>query len=134
MYMLDTDTASFVIRGLSPALDQRIRDTRPRDLCISTITRGELLHGVALQPESHRLAQVVDQFLTIIASRCWDDDAAACYGRIAASLQRLGQPIGTMDALVAAHAMATKSVLITHNTRHFSRIRGLALEDWCATR
>lgn len=132
--MLDTDIASLVIRGTSPALDRRIRAVRPRDLCISAITRGELLHGVALKPESQRLALVVDQFLAVIPSRPWDDDAAACYGRTAASLQRLGQPIGTMDALIAAHALATQSVLITHNTQHFSRVPGLALEDWSAAR
>jgi tRNA(fMet)-specific endonuclease VapC len=134
MYMLDTDTVSFVIRGTSAQLDRRIRATRPRDLCISAITRGELLYGVALKPDSHRLAQVVDQFLCAIASRPWDDAAAACYGRTAATLQRLGQSIGAMDALIAAHALATQSVLVTHNTRHFGRIPGLRLEDWCATR
>jgi tRNA(fMet)-specific endonuclease VapC len=134
MYMLDTDIASFVIRGTSATLDRRIRAARPRDLCISAITRGELLHGVALKPESHRLALVVDQFLAVIPSHPWDDAAAACYGRTAASLQRLGQPIGTMDALIAAHALATQSVLVTHNTQHFGRVPGLALEDWSTAR
>lgn len=134
MYMLDTDTASFIIRGVSPALDQRICATRPPDLCVSAITRGELLRGVALKPDAHRLAQVVDQFLATIISLPWDDAAAAHYGRTAATLQRLGQPIGTMDALIAAHALATRSVLVTHNSRQFSRIPGLVLEDWSATR
>lgn len=132
MYMLDTDTASYLIRGTSSALDQRVRATRPRELCISAITRGELLRGVALKPDAPRLASLVDQFLTAISSLPWDDAAAAGYGRAAANLQRLGQPIGAMDALIAAHALALDAVLVTHNTRHFARIPGLKLEDWCS--
>jgi tRNA(fMet)-specific endonuclease VapC len=128
--MLDTDTASFVIRGSSAALDSRLRHTRPRDLCISAITRGELLRGVALRPDSRKLAQLVDQFLAIVASLPWDDAAAASYGRCSASLQRLGTPIGAMDALIAAHALSRKAVLVTHNTLHFSRIADLQVEDW----
>lgn len=130
MYMLDTDIASFVIRGASPALDRRLRAARVGNLCISVITRGELLLGVALKPESPNLARVVDQFLAAIPSLPWDDSAAAHFARSSAQLQRSGRPIGTMDTLIAAHALACNAVLVTHNTRHFSCVEGLRMEDW----
>jgi tRNA(fMet)-specific endonuclease VapC len=130
MYMLDTDIASHVIRGTSARLDQRIRAARPGSLCISVITRAELLLGVALKPGSQNLARVVEQFLSAITSLPWNDAAASGYAQSAAQLQQTGKPIGTMDALIAAHALAVNAVLVTHNTRHFSRIPGLRVEDW----
>lgn len=130
LYMLDTDSASHLIRSAAPALDRRIRAEKSRSLCISCVTRGELLRGVALQPDSPRLAQLVDEFLSAISSRPWDDAAAAKYGPTAANLQRLGRPVGTMDALIAAHALALDAVLVTHNLRHFGHIPGLRVEDW----
>lgn len=130
MYMLDTDIASFAIRGASSALDQRLRAAPPGELCISVITRGELLLGVALKPGSRNLARVVDQFLAAIPSLPWDDAAAAHFARSSALLQKAGRPIGAMDTLIAAHALACNAVLVTHNTRHFSCVEGLQLEDW----
>jgi tRNA(fMet)-specific endonuclease VapC len=130
MYMLDTDIASHLIRGLSPRLDQQVRACRPGSLCISVVTRSELLLGVALKPESHTLARVVAEFLATIPSQPWDNAAATQYARAAAHLQLAGQPIGTMDTLIAAHALALNVVLVTHNVRHFERVPGLKLEDW----
>lgn len=130
MYMLDTDTASYAIRGTSKQLDRHISAARRQPLCISVITRAELLTGIALKPEATTLARVVDQFLAAIPCLPWDDAAAACFAQLVAELQRAGQPLGTMDTMIAAHALATDAVLITHNTRHFGRIPGLALQDW----
>jgi tRNA(fMet)-specific endonuclease VapC len=128
--MLDTDIASRLIRGVSPRLDRRVRATGPGSLCISVVTRSELLLGVALKPGSHALARVVDEFLSTVPSLPWDDAAASWYARTAAHLQLSGQPIGTMDTLIAAHALARDVVLVTHNTRHFARVPGLKVEDW----
>lgn len=114
----------------SHRLDQRLRAARAGTLCISVITRSELLLGVALKPQAQTLARVVEQFLTTIPSLPWDDAAAAHFVRTTAQLQQAGTPIGTMDALIAAHALALDVVLVTHNTRHFSRVQGLRLEDW----
>ncbi len=130
MYMLDTDIASCAIRGASPALDQRLRAARSGELCISVITRGELLLGEALKPEAPNLARVVDQFLAAIPSLPWNDSAAAHFARSSVQLQRAGRPIGTLDTLIAAHALACNAVLVTHNTRHFSCVEGLRMEDW----
>jgi tRNA(fMet)-specific endonuclease VapC len=132
MHMLDTDIASHLIRGLSPQLDRHVRACRPGSLCISVVTRSELLLGVALKPESHTLARVVDEFLSAVSCQPWDDAAATHYARTAAHLQLAGQPIGTMDTLIAAHALALNAVLVTHNCRHFARVPGLKMEDWCS--
>lgn len=128
--MLDTDIASYAIRARSPALDRRMRAARAGSLCISVITRGELLLGVALKPDASALARAVDEFINAVPSLAWDDSAASAYARVASQLQSVGHPIGTMDTLIAGHALAMKAILVTHNTRHFSRITGLHVEDW----
>ena len=128
--MLDSGIASFIIRGVSPPLDQRFRRARPASLCISVITRGELLLGVALKPGSQNLARVVDEFLSVVSCMPWENTAASAYARCAADLQQAGQAIGTMDTLIAAHALALDAVLVTHNLRHFSKVPGLRVEDW----
>lgn len=130
--MLDTDTVSHLLRGGHPALDARLREAPPDSLCISVVTRAELLLGLELKPEATRLAALVTQFLTRLPSLPWNDAAAARFARLSATLHRTGQPIGTLDAMIAAHALAGDMVLVTHNLRHFSRIPGLKLQDWLA--
>jgi tRNA(fMet)-specific endonuclease VapC len=131
--MLDTDTASYAIRDRSARLDQRLLRARAGALCISSITRGELLLGAALKPESLNLARLVSGFVTAIPSLPWDDAASSEYARTAAYLKSSGQPIGLMDTMIAAHALAVGAVLVTHNTRHFMRVPGLRVDDWYET-
>ena len=130
LYMLDTDTVSYAIRGQSPALDARLAAAPPRDLCISVVTRGELLFGVQLKPSATRLARVIDQFLARLPSLAWDDAAASHFASLAAALQLAGSPIGRMDAMIAGHARALGAVLVTNNTRHFARVANLQVENW----
>lgn len=130
LYMLDTDTASYVIRGKTPILDARVAATPPRHVCISAVTRGELLYGINLKDGAHKLAQVVDQFLIRVQCLPWDEAAATHFASIAAGLHKAGKPIGSMDAMIAGHAMAAGAVLVTNNIRHFSRIAGINIENW----
>ena len=130
LYMLDTDSVSDLIRGTCPALDARVARARPDDLCISAVTRGELLFGLELKPGAHRLAQLVDRFLQHVRSLPWDDGCAGRFAIVAAALHRSGTPIGSMDAMIAGHAIALDAVLVTNNTRHFSRIPDLRIENW----
>ena len=130
LYMLDTDSASYLIRGGFPLLDQRIAALPPDRLCISVITRAELLYGLRLNSGAHRIARLVNRFLANVHSLAWGDDAAGCYSVLAASLTQAGAPIGVMDALIAAHALAAPAVLVTNNVRHFGRISGLKTENW----
>lgn len=128
--MLDTDTVSYLIRGKSAVLDARVAGTAPKRLCISAVTRGELLYGVQLKPGAHRLAQLVDQVLGRLSCLPWDNAAALHFAEVAAELHRRGVPIGSMDAMIAGHAKVVGAVLVTNNMRHFSRVPGLVVENW----
>jgi tRNA(fMet)-specific endonuclease VapC len=130
LYMLDTDTVSYLVRGKSPALDAHVAAVLSKHLCISAVTRGELLYGLELKDGAHRLAPLVDQFLLRVQCLPWDEAAATHFASIAADLHKAGMPIGSMDAMIAGHAMATGAVLVTNNSRHFSRVAGLRLENW----
>jgi tRNA(fMet)-specific endonuclease VapC len=130
LYMLDTGTVSCLVRGKTPALDARVAAVSPKRLCISAVTRGELLYGLKLEDGAHRLAQLVDQFLLRMQCLPWDEAAATHFASIAADLHKAGTPIGSMDAMIAGHAMATGAVLVTNNARHFSRVAGLTVENW----
>lgn len=129
--MLDTDTASYIIKRRSPALEQRLSELHPSQVCVSVITRAELSYGLKRLPAGHRLHLVVRQFLRIVRALAWDAGAADHYAEIRHHLVTAGQPIGEMDMMIAAHALSEGAVLVTNNTRHFQRIGArLALLNW----
>jgi tRNA(fMet)-specific endonuclease VapC len=129
--MLDTDTASYVIKGLSPAIDIKLAATPPAMVCISVMTRAELLYGLKRLPSSHRLHLGVRKFLTIVRVLSWDYEAADYYAEIRHQLVTTGQPIGEVDMMIAAHSISAGAVLVTNNTRHFERITApLSLTNW----
>ena len=130
LYMLDTDTVSYLIRGKTPALDAHMAAVSPKHVCISAVTRGELLYGLKLKDGAHRLTQLVDQFLLRVQCLPWDEAAATHFASIVAELHKAGTQIGSMDAMIAGHAMATGAVLVTNNARHLSRVAGLKVENW----
>ncbi len=96
-YMLDTNIASFLIKGKSEKLDNTIKYIPIGDICISVITRAELLYGVAKNPQATRLRQQVDEFLNYITVLDWDNLASESYAIIRADLERQGKVIGSMD-------------------------------------
>jgi tRNA(fMet)-specific endonuclease VapC len=130
--MLDTHTASFVIRGGRPRLDERIAAVPIDDVCISAVTRAELLYGVRLKPGAERLARLVGAFLSRVRAVGWDEPAADRFAIIAADLNLAGQRIGPFDTMIAAHALAIGATLVTNNAAHFSRVSGLSIENWSA--
>jgi tRNA(fMet)-specific endonuclease VapC len=131
--MLDTDTASYIIKGRAPAIEAKLADTDPSLLCISVMTRAELLYGLQRLPPVHRLHAGVRQFMKIVRTLPWDAEAADFYAEIRHQLARTGQLIGEMDMMIAAHSVATAAVLVTNNIRHYERIQApLILENWWA--
>jgi tRNA(fMet)-specific endonuclease VapC len=133
LYMLDTDTASYIIKGRAPAIEAKLADTDPSLLCISVMTRAELLYGLQRLPPVHRLHAGVRQFMKIVRTLPWDAEAADFYAEIRHQLARTGQLIGEMDMMIAAHSVATAAVLVTNNIRHYERIQApLILENWWA--
>jgi len=131
LYMLDTDTASYLIKGQSPAIEARLGALVPAMVCISVMTRAELQYGLKRLPADHRLHLAVRQFLKIVRVLPWDADAADWYAEIRHQLVSKGQPIGEMDMMIAAHALSAGALLVTNNHRHFERIEApLILENW----
>jgi tRNA(fMet)-specific endonuclease VapC len=128
-FLLDTNIASYVIKGNIPAVRRRVVQVPMAQLAISAVTEGELRYGAARRPDAVRLRTVVDEFLVRMTILPWDSEAAKHYGQIRASLEREGQPMGNLDMMIGAHALAVGAVLVT-NDRAFTRIRELKVEDW----
>lgn len=127
-YMLDTNTVSHLIKK-HPVVSRRVQDVPITSLCISSITEGELLFGLAKRPEAKRLHAVVKEFLLRVDVLPWNSETAACYGTVRAGLDRKGKILGSLDLLIAAHALAAGAVLVTSD-RAISQVDSLHIEDW----
>lgn len=129
--MLDTDMSSYIIKGLLPDAEAILAAIPPTELCISAVTSAELRYGLKRLPTGHHLHLRVQRFLEIIKILPWDAAAATLYADIRHQLTISGQPIGELDMMIAAHALAANAVLVTNNTRHFARIAApLVIENW----
>lgn len=129
-YLLDTNMVSQIVRGHSTAV-ARMTALPIHQVCISAITEGELRFGLERRPEALRLHRIVREFLMRVTIRPWDSETAEAYGRMRAGLQSQGKSLGSLDMLIAGHALQTDCVLVT-NDRAFSKVPGLRIEDWTA--
>ena len=127
-YLLDTNAASYAINKKSAAMDPHLAKTPMAELGVSAVTEGELRYGAARSGSAPLLA-TVEQFLLGISVFPWDSEAAREYGGLRAALERGGQLMGSLDMMIAAHALALRLILIT-NDRAFGRISKLKTEDW----
>ena len=127
-YMLDADTVSYALRGHG-RVGARLLAHQPSDLCISAITLAELNFGAEAK-RSQKIHRAIRSFTKDVAVVPFDEAAAERFGVVAAALATRGQPIGLYDTLVAAHALRLGLTVVTNNTRHFSRVPGLAIENW----
>jgi tRNA(fMet)-specific endonuclease VapC len=128
-YLLDTNIASCIITGNSPAVDRRLGRVAMADLAISAVTEGELRFGAARLPHATRLHNLIEDFFLRVAILPWDSNAAQQYGQLRATLEREGQPMGNLDVMIGAHALALDAILVTDD-RAFARIKKLKIEDW----
>jgi len=128
-YMLDTNMASYVIKGNIPRVRERLLKVPMAQVSISAVTEGELRFGVARRPDAVRLKTAVEEFLLRVEVLPWGSEAARRYGPVRAALEGEGEPMGNLDMMIAAHAMAAQAVLVT-NDRVFGRVKGLKIEDW----
>lgn len=126
-YMLDTNSVSDLLRG--DAAINRLKMSAVADICISAVTEGELLFGLAKRPEATRLHAAVHAFLQHVDSLPWDSAAAGCYGTLRATMTNTGKVLGALDMMIAAHAMAKGLTLVTRD-HAFSMVPGLSLDDW----
>jgi len=127
-YMLDADTVSYALRGHGQ-VGTRLLERQPSELCISAITLAELNFGAEVK-RSRKIRRAIRSFTKDIAVVPFDAASAEHFAVVAARLTTRGQPIGLYDTLVAAQALCLGLTVVTNNTRHFSRVVGLAVENW----
>ena len=129
-FMLDTSICVDLIRQRSEPILRKLKRRRPEDLCVSAVTLNELEYGVAKSsdPDKNRLA--LAEFMTPITVVPYDERVAGDYGRVRAELERAGTPIGSLDMMIAAHALALGLTLVTSNEKEFQRLPGLKIENW----
>jgi len=128
-YLLDTNTCSHIIKGTVAKIRQRLMVVPIAEVGISVITEAELRFGVARLPSAPRLQKAVDELLIRLEIAPWDSDVAKVYALLRADLERRGAPMGNLDLMIAAHALASGTTLVTSD-RVFRRVKGLKLEDW----
>ena len=130
MWLLDTNICIYLIKKQPQRVLDRLRGIDIDTVSVSSITVAELQYGVAksARPEQNSLALAA--FLAPLTVEPFDDAAAAVYGTVRAQLERAGTPIGSLDMLIAAHALALDRTVVTNNTGEFQRVVGLKLENW----
>lgn len=129
-YCLDTNTCIYYLTGRDPAVKERLLAHSPREILIPSIVEAELLYGAQRSLRRDHTTSAVREFLLPFSIAAFGSAAAQVYARIRTDLERIGQPIGPNDLIIAAIAIATETTLVTHNMAEFSRVAGLSLEDW----
>ena len=129
-YMLDTDTCSYVMKRSNAAVLRRLQAVPVADVCVSVVTKSELLYGVEVSPRRAQDTAALAAFLPYVDVLDFPDDAAPHYAEIRANLKKRGLPIGANDLFIAAHARSLGLTLVTNNTAEFGRVTGLRVENW----
>lgn len=129
-YMFDTNICIYVIKHKPEKVFRKVQTIHPEDVCISSVTYAELVHGVekSAAVEKNRLA--LSMFLANMDILDFDVEAADCYGKIRADLEKKGIPIGPLDMMIAAHAQSLGYTIVTNNVKEFSRVSTLRIENW----
>jgi len=129
-YMLDTDMSSYIMKRSNDSLLKRLKRTPVSDMCISVITKSELLFGVEMSPRKQQDEAALFAFLDYIEVLDFPDQAPNDYAIIRADLNRRGTMIGANDLFIAAYARSLGLTLVTNNTREFGRGPHLNMENW----
>ena len=129
-YMLDTNICIYAIKHKPEKVFQKLQEVEPEDVCVSSVTYAELMHGVekSLAVEKNRLA--LSMLLANIEILDFDVDAADCYGKIRADLEKKGTPIGPLDMMIAGHAQSLGYTVVTNKVKEFSKVQDLKIENW----
>ena len=130
IYLLDTDTCSYLMKRAHPKLIDRVRTFRPGELKVSVVTQYELDYGVRRSNRIEELGLVVAAFLGNVEVLPFDVPAARQAAQIRGDLAASGTMIGSYDLLIAGHALALGATLVTNNTQEFARVPGLVIENW----
>ena len=128
--MLDTNICIAIVRRRPPQVLKRFTAYKVGDIGISWVTLAELEFGAAKSQHLEKNQAALDEFVLPLEIASFDREAARVYGQVRATLEKKGTPIGSLDMLIGAHALALGATLATNNTREFSRIKGLSVVDW----
>jgi tRNA(fMet)-specific endonuclease VapC len=128
--MLDTNICIYLIKQQPPAVLDRFLSHSVGDIGISSITAAELAFGVSRSRHAIKNRLALEQFLAPLEVAAFDQAAAWSYGRLRGQLEAKGKPIGSMDMLIAAHALSLGVRLVTNNLREFRQVPGLRLDNW----
>lgn len=129
MILLDTNICIHIINARPKSVLERFRQYRMGEIGICSVVAAELAYGVA-KSGSSRNREALELFLAPLLILPFDEQAVWTYGDLRAELERQGRPIGSLDTMIAAHALSQQAVLVTNNTREFMRVPGLQLENW----
>ena len=132
LFMLNTDTCIFLMRGESPALAARVQSVPLQQQVMSAVTFAELAYGVQASAAAKRKQNqsVLDSLVLHLAVLDWPQDAAKHYAEIRADLKKRGAQLGAADLMIAGHARAMGAIVVTNNLKDFERVKGLAVENW----
>jgi tRNA(fMet)-specific endonuclease VapC len=133
-FMLDTDTCSYIMKRSHPLVLKRLQSVSVDDVCMSVVTKAELLYGAEVSPRHAQDAAALAAFLPYVQVVDLDEDVALHYAAIRADLKRRAVMIGANDLFIAAHARALGLRLVTNNTAEFERVRHLVIENWTLPR
>ena len=129
-YMLDTNICIYAIKHKPEKVFIKLKEIEPKDVCISSVTYAELVHGVEKSAAVERNRIALSLLLSNIEIISFDTYAAEEYGKIRAALEKKGTPIGPLDMMIAGHSKAAGCTLVTNNVREFVRVEGLSIENW----
>ena len=130
IYMLDTCTCIFLMKGTPTSAREHLASKLGERVCLSSIVVSELWFGVYNSQAKEKNKQALERFQEPFEELPYGQAADEIYGQQRAALKIAGTPIGPLDMLIAAHALAESAILVTNNLNEFSRIDGLDLEDW----
>ncbi len=130
-FLLDTNICIYALKQHQAVL-RRLLAERPVDVALSVITEAELRTGAAKSAAPAKTGRLIENFLRPLAILDFTSDDARAYAHIRARLERAGTPIGPLDTLIAAQAVARSLTLVTNNDREFRRVPGLRSENWAA--
>ena len=129
-YMLDTDTCSYIMKRSHGAVLKRLASVSVSDVCVSVISKAELMFGVEISPRRQQDEAALTAFLRHVEVLDFPDMAAEHYAKIRADLKARGEMIGVNDLLIVAHVRSLGLTLVTNNMREFGRVHDLKVENW----
>jgi len=130
MYLLDSNTCIQYLNGRSDHVERQLMKAKPSNIKLCSVVKAELWYGARRSNNPAMAMARLERFFAPYESIPFDDAAAAEYGRIRGRLAEAGTPIGPNDLMIGAIGVSRQLTLITHNTREFSRVPGLLIEDW----